>query len=97
MPAALERAYGRIDHFIAHPERHARNALKVLLAFLLMMEGRIALASLPTRFAALPMAARINADYYRLDATALAEFAASALEHRGAAYRTGGWLVAETQ
>ena len=24
--AALERAYSRLDHFIAHPERHARNA-----------------------------------------------------------------------
>lgn len=95
--AALDRAYSRLDHFIAHPERHARNALKVTLAFLLMIEERILLATLPGRLAALPLAARINADYYQLDAAALAEFAAAELKRSSAAHRAGGWLVSGKQ
>ena len=91
--AALERAYSRLDFFIAHPERHARNALKVTLAFLLMIEGRVALDGLPAHLAALPLAARINVDYYQLDAAALTTFVVTELERSGAAHRTSGWLV----
>lgn len=91
--AALECAYSRLDYFIAHPERHARNALKVTLAFLLMIEGRVALDGLPAHLAALPLAARINADYYQLDAAALAAFVVAELGRSGAAHHAGGWLV----
>lgn len=33
---ALARAHGRLDYFMADPRRHARNGLKVLIAFLLL-------------------------------------------------------------
>ena len=95
--AALERAFGRLSHFQAHPERHARNGLKVALSFLLMIEGRIALASLPARLAALPLAVRINQDHYQLDAAQLASFVTDQLEKGGAAHRANGWLVSGKQ
>ena len=91
--AALERAYGRLDYFTAHPERHARNGLKVTLAFLLMIEQRIALDSLPARLAALPLAAHINHAYYQLDAGALAEFVVTELEKSRVARRAEGCLL----
>lgn len=71
-------------NFQAHPERHARNGLKAALSFLLMIERRIALASLPARLAALPLAARINQDHTRLDAAHLASFVIAELEKGGA-------------
>lgn len=95
--AALERAFGRLAYFETNPERHARNGLKVVLSFLLMIEGRIALASLPQRLAALPLAVRINQDHYQLDATQLAAFVTTELEKGGAAHRADGWLVAGKQ
>ena len=94
---ALERAFGRLDYFIAHPERHARNGLKVALSFLLMIEGRIELALLPQRLAALPLAVRINEAHYRLDPAALAQFVVAELEKGGAAHRHDGWLVSGKQ
>ena len=95
--AALERAFGRLDYFIAHPERHACNGLKVALSFLLMIEGRIELALLPQRLAALPLAMRINEAHYRLDAAALAQFVITELEKGGAAHRNNGWLTSGKQ
>lgn len=95
--AALERAFGRLDYFLAHPERHARNGLKVALSFLLMIEGRIEMAGLPQRLAALPLAARINQDHYRLDDAALAQLVVFELEKGGAAHVRGGWLVSGRQ
>ena len=90
---ALERAYSRIDYFTATPERHARNGLKVTLAFLLMIEQRVALQGLPERLAALPLAAQINRDYYQLNAAALAEFTIAELEKSRVARRADGWLL----
>lgn len=95
--AALERAFSRLAYFETHPERHARNGLKVALSFLLMIEGRIALASLPQRLAALPLAMRINQDHYRFDPAQLAAFVAAELEKGGAAHRVDGWLAAGKQ
>ena len=63
------------------------------LAFLLMIEGRVGLASVPALLAALPLAARINADYYRLDAAELAAMVVAELERSGAAHRAAGLLV----
>jgi glyoxylase-like metal-dependent hydrolase (beta-lactamase superfamily II) len=95
--AALERAFGRLDYFIAHPERHARNGLKVALSFLLMIERRIELALLPQRLAALPLAMRINDTHYQLAPAALAQFVVAELEKGGAAHRRDGWLVSGKQ
>ncbi len=90
--AALERAYGRIDYFVANPERHARNGAKVALSFLLMIEGGIELAQLPQRLAALPLIARINQSYYQMAPAALLEFIVGELEKSGVAHRKNGWL-----
>lgn len=95
MHAALDRAQSRLDYFIANPERHARNGLKVTLAFLLMIEQRIRLDALPQRLANLPLAARINHDHYQLEPGPLAEFAVSELEKSAVAERAGGWLIAK--
>ena len=91
--AALERACSRLEYFTANPERHARNGLKVTLAFLLMIEQRVALAGLAQRLAALPLAAHINRQYYQLDAAALAEFTITELEKSKVARRADGWLL----
>ena len=93
--AALDRAQSRLDYFIANPERHARNGLKVTLAFLLMIEQRIGLDTLPDRLAALPLAARINLDHYQLEPRPLAEFVVSELEKSAVARRAEGWLIAK--
>ena len=91
--AALARACSRLEYFTANPERHARNGLKVTLAFLLMIEQRVALAGLAQRLAALPLAAQINRQYYQLDAAALAEFTITELEKSKVARRADGWLL----
>lgn len=90
--AALERAFGRIDYFVAHPERHARNGAKVALSFMLMMEGAVALAQVPQRLCALPLIESINRAYYQMAPAALAEFIVAELEKSGAAHRSDGWL-----
>ena len=90
--AALERAFGRIDYFVANPERHARNGAKVALSFLLMIEGGIRLSELPDRLAALPLITRINQTYYQMAPAALLEFIVAELEKSGVAYRKDGWL-----
>ena len=90
--AALERAYGRIDYFVANPERHARNGAKVALSFLLMIEGGIRLSELPGRLAALPLIARINQTYYQMAPAALLDFIVAELEKSSVAHRKDGWL-----
>ena len=90
--AALERAYGRIDYFVANPERHARNGAKVALSFLLMIEGGIRLSELPDRLAALPLITRINQTYYQMAPAALLEFIVAELEKSSVAHRKDGWL-----
>ncbi len=44
--AALQRARGRLDYLSAQPQRNARNALKVLIAFMLLDQRQITLAQL---------------------------------------------------
>lgn len=45
--AALERARGRLDYLSADPRRNARNALKVMMAFLLLEARQFSLPALP--------------------------------------------------
>jgi glyoxylase-like metal-dependent hydrolase (beta-lactamase superfamily II) len=94
VPAALARAHARLDHFAADPRRNTRNAAKVTLAFLLMIEGRMALDTLAARVAALPMLAQINRTEFGLSAQGFADWLVGELERSAAAHRSDAWLVA---
>ncbi|QNA91215.1 MBL fold metallo-hydrolase [Massilia sp. Dwa41.01b] len=52
---ALARARSRLDYLAGDPKRNAENAVKVLLKFLLLERGRIALDALPGLFASIPV------------------------------------------
>jgi glyoxylase-like metal-dependent hydrolase (beta-lactamase superfamily II) len=92
--AALARAHGRLDYLAADPLRSARNAAKVALSFLLMIEGRMPLADLPRRLAAMTLVRGINEMHFRLDDAAMADYLVAELEKSRAARREDGWLVA---
>ena len=91
---ALARARGRLDYFTADPQRNALNAAKVVLSFLLMIEGAIELRSLEARVASMPMLATINRDVLRHDLPAFTDWLIANLEKSGVAHRAGGWLRA---
>jgi len=91
---ALSRAYSRLDYLAADPLRNARNAAKVALAFVLMIEGRIALADLPRRVAQMSLVTRINRQYLHIEESQLAAHLAGELERSRAARREDGWLIA---
>jgi glyoxylase-like metal-dependent hydrolase (beta-lactamase superfamily II) len=91
---ALSRAYSRLDYLAADPLRNARNAAKVALAFVLMIEGRIALADLPRRVAQMSLVTRINGQYLHIEESQLAAHLAGELERSRAARREDGWLIA---
>lgn len=90
---ALAHAYSRLDYFAADPLRNARNGAKVTLSFLLMIEGRMALADLPRRLASLSFLTGINRQYFQLDENAWADFLVVELEKSRVARRAGGWLL----
>ncbi|HEX4325742.1 MAG TPA: MBL fold metallo-hydrolase [Burkholderiales bacterium] len=90
---ALARAYSRLDYFAADPLRNARNAAKVTLSFLLMIEGRLALAGLPQRLAGMSFLAGINRQYFGLEEGAWADFLLAELEKSRVVYRADGWLL----
>jgi glyoxylase-like metal-dependent hydrolase (beta-lactamase superfamily II) len=88
----IERARSRLAWFEADPVRNSRNAAKVMLMFLLMIEGRMALESLGTRLAGLSLMEAINDAVYRLPPEELAATLLADLR-RGAAVRIeDGWL-----
>ena len=90
---ALTRAQGRLDYLAADPRRNARNAAKVALSFVLMIEGRLLLADLPRKLAGMALVGRINQRYLQLDDAALADYLVAELEKSRAARRENGWLV----
>lgn len=91
---ALARARSRLDYLIADPARIARNAAKVTLSFLLMIEGRLELASLGERLARLSLLAAINRSAYGLEDAQFAALLAAQLVKSGAATCAEGWLLA---
>ncbi len=90
---ALGRARSRLDYFSADPARIARNAAKVTLSFLLMIEGRLELASLGERLARLSLLAAINRSAYGLEDAQFAALLAAELVKSGAAVCAEGWLL----
>lgn len=89
---ALGRARSRLDYFSADPARIARNAAKVTLSFLLMVEGRLELASLGERLARLSLVAAINRSTYGLEDAQFAALLVAELVKSGAATCTEGWM-----
>jgi len=90
--AALGRARSRLDYLAADPARNARNAVKVLLKFLLLERGTIALAALPGLFASIPVLERVHTMLGQ-DADGLAQWAVEALVKAGAARVDGFHLL----
>lgn len=91
--AALERAFRRTSTFEADPQRLARHALKVVLAFDLLDRERMALASLPAFVDETPLFRDFNAHFFALPPAALATELATDLERAGAARRENGELL----
>lgn len=90
---ALARARARLEYFAAEPLRNARNAAKVMLSFLLMLEGRLALATLGERLGRLSLMHSLNQALYRLPADEYAALVVAQLEKSGAARCVDGWLL----
>lgn len=90
--AALQRAYARLDWMEQNPLRNAHNALKVLLKFLLIERGRIALTELPQMLAQIPLFIEVNQRYLQCDPGELAEWAVRQLLHSNVATVEEGYL-----
>jgi glyoxylase-like metal-dependent hydrolase (beta-lactamase superfamily II) len=91
---SLATAFQRLDAYERDPAKLARHALKVMLSFSLMIQGRIALAELPQFLAERPIYAAVNRRFLRLPETELREYLVKDLERAGALKLANGWLVA---
>ncbi len=91
---SLATAFQRLDAYERDPAKLARHALKVMLSFSLMIQGRIALAELPQFLAATPVYAEINRCFLHLPEAELREYLVKDLERAGALKREDGWLLA---
>jgi len=91
---SLETAFQRLDAYERDPAKLARHALKVMLSFSLMIQGRIALAELPQFLAARPIYSHINERLLHLPEAELREYLVRDLARAGALKLEGGWLVA---
>ena len=90
--AALARARQRLDYLSADPLRNARNAVKVLLKFLLLERQAIALDGLPALLASIPLVERVRQEQFGMPPGELARWAAEALVRAGAARIAGNML-----
>jgi len=91
--AALERAFARTAAFEADSLRTARHALKVFLSFALLDRRRLSLAGMSAYVERVRVYRDLNARFFHLTPSALAEWLITELEHARAARREGGWLV----
>jgi glyoxylase-like metal-dependent hydrolase (beta-lactamase superfamily II) len=90
--AALERAHARLDYFLANPKRNARNALKVLIAFLLLEKQRLQMRTILSTLEASKLMTAAAAQLDIDNATLVADLAAE-LVKAGAAQREGETLI----
>jgi glyoxylase-like metal-dependent hydrolase (beta-lactamase superfamily II) len=91
---SLETAFQRLDAYERDPAKLARHALKVMLSFSLMIQGRMALAELPQFLTERPIYAEVNRRFLRLPAAELREYLVRDLERAGALKLADGWLLA---
>ncbi len=91
---ALETSFQRLDAYERDPAKLARHALKVMLSFSLMIQGRMALAALPQFLATRPIYGDINRRFLHLSEAELGEYLVRDLERAGALKLEDGWLLA---
>ena len=89
---ALARANSRLDYLQADPMRNAQNGAKVLLKFLLLERQQIALSEIPVMLATIPLLAESNRRYFKISATAFADWIVAQLIKAGAAASDGKTL-----
>lgn len=89
---ALARARARLDYLSFDPVRNARNAVKVLLKFLLLERQAIAVAELEALLGAIPLVERVRREQLGMAPAELASWAMAALVRAGAAQRDGDML-----
>ena len=90
---SLATAFQRLDAYERDPAKLARHALKVMLSFSLMIEGRIALAELPRFLATRPVYADVNRRFLQLPDAELREYLVKDLERAGALMCRDGQLL----
>ncbi|AIY43998.1 Beta-lactamase-like [Collimonas arenae] len=90
---ALDSAFSRLAYLAADPQRNARNAIKVLLKFLLLERQQIRLADVPHMLAGLPLVAAANRLYLQRSEADLAEWTVGQLLRAGAAEVRDGYLL----
>ena len=95
--AVLDRARSRLAWFEEDPSRNSRNAAKVTLVFLLMIEGRLPLAGLGERLAGLALVRAINSATYQLPPDELAATLTAELRRSAAVRVEDGWLYPVTK
>ena len=91
---ALQTAFGRLDAYERDPSKLARHALKVMLSFSLMIQGRLELAALPQFLAERPIYADINGRMLHLPEAELQAYLVRDLARAGALKLEDGWLLA---
>ena len=82
--SALRRAFSRLAHLAANPQRNARHVVKVLLKFKLLEVRRMSLADIEAMFREVPIIELANRDL-ALDAGELAQHTAADLVRAGVA------------
>jgi glyoxylase-like metal-dependent hydrolase (beta-lactamase superfamily II) len=92
-PAALQRAFSRVEAFEKDPSRLARHAVKVVLSFALLDRGFLALDALPGYVERVGMFREFNARFFRKSPGAFADWLVSELERAGAVRRDSGKLL----
>jgi glyoxylase-like metal-dependent hydrolase (beta-lactamase superfamily II) len=89
---ALQRARSRLGYLRADPRRNADNAVRVLLKFLLLERGQLAMAEVVALFEHNPVMAAARLRFLGGDAEGAAQQAAAALVRAGAARLDGAVL-----
>jgi glyoxylase-like metal-dependent hydrolase (beta-lactamase superfamily II) len=90
---SLATAFQRLDAYERDPAKLARHALKVMLSFSLMIEGRMAIAGLPQFFADRPIYGDVNRRFLGLSGDELCDYLVKDLDRAGSLRIEHGWLV----
>ncbi|OON59447.1 MBL fold metallo-hydrolase [Massilia sp. KIM] len=89
---ALARARARLDYLRADPMRNARNAVRVLLKFLLLERQALALEGLAALLASIPLVERVRREQLGMEPDELARWARDELLRAGVARVDGVML-----
>jgi glyoxylase-like metal-dependent hydrolase (beta-lactamase superfamily II) len=90
---ALQRAFSRLDYFVADPVRNAQHALKVLVKFLLLEKQKMALTELPKLLSRMRLFGEMNRRYLHQEEAELIRCVVTQLQRIGAADVADGMLL----